>query len=279
MSAKLQLLVVLLVATVTVKAETVRLEDERLTFTLPPGWVAIPEQEMAQRNGELQQSLGKPYTVKFKYGYQKQGADWFSYPYMLIKPETSERMPESELRKLPTNDLSPAKNKEQELAPGRFDNLSLGKLSYDPSTQKIWQESKATVDGREVCALLMVEPTEKGVTAFMFYATGDQYADLKPVFLQTALSVTPDREIAYRTEAVASDAHGISGWVLPIIVLCWLVPGIIASKRNHPKKISIWFLSISLGWTGIGWISAMIWACWRIPTRKPPTDLEPLTLD
>jgi len=54
------------------------------------------------------------------------GADWLSYPYMLVKPETTERMPESELRKLPTNDLSPAKNKEQELAPGRFDNLSLG---------------------------------------------------------------------------------------------------------------------------------------------------------
>ena len=95
--------------------------------------------------------------------------------------------------------------------------------------------------------------------------------------------VTPDPEIAYRTEAVVSDAKGISAGLhlagFAFMILCWLLPGIIASKRSHPKKIPIWFLTVFLGWTGIGCIPAMIRACWRIPKPKPPTDLEPLSLD
>jgi hypothetical protein len=124
----------------------------------------------------------------------------------------------------------------------------------------------------------MMEPTEKGATAFYFYATADQYAELKPVFLQTALSVTPDPEIAYRThpEDIIAGLQLRDFW---LILVCWLLPGIIADRRKHPKRKPIWFLTVFLGWTGIGWIPAMIWACWRIPKPKPPTDLEPLSLD
>jgi T4 superinfection immunity protein len=279
-STKLQLLVVLLIAAITAKGETVRLEDERLTFTLPPAWVAIPQREVAQRKAEVQQSLAKPYTLNFKYGYQKQAADWFSYPYILIKQPAAERIPESKLRELPTIDLSPAENKMRELAPRLLQNLSIGKFSYDPITQKIWSESKVTLaDGTEVRGLAMMEPTEKGVTAFYFYATADQYAELRPVFLQTALSVTPDPEIAYRSHAEDIIAGLHPARYFWLIILCWLLPGIIANKRNHPKQIPIWYLTVFLGWTGIGWIPAMIWACRRIPEPKPPTDLEPLKLD
>jgi hypothetical protein len=260
----------------------VRLEDEKLTFTLPPGWVAIPGQTMVLGNADLQKNLSKPYSINFKYGYQIDGAEWFSYPYILVKQEADTKIPESKLRELPTIDLSPAKNKVRELAPKGFENLSLGKFAYDPETQKIWSESTSTLaGGKEVRGLLMMVPTEKGITGFYFYATAEQYADLKAVFLQTALSVTPDPEIAYHSAAVlaGNDANSPASWILAVMILSWLVPGIIASYRNHPKRVTIWFLSIFLGWTVVVWAAAMIWACWRIPKPKPPTDLEPLTLD
>jgi hypothetical protein len=280
-SAKLQFLVVLCFTGITAKGTVVRLEEEKLTFMLPPGWVAIPEQTMAQKNTELQRNLSKPYPINFKYGYQIDGADWFSYPYILVKQVADARIPESKLRKLLTIDLSPAENKVRELAPKIFGNISLGRFAYDPNTQKIWSASTSTVaGGEEVRALAMMVPTERGITAFYFYATAEQYADLKPVFLQTALSVTPDPEIAYHRGAVLTeDKTNSAPWVFPIMILCWLVPGIIATNRNHPKRIPIWLLTIILGWTGIGWVAAMIWACWRIPKAKPATDLEPLTLD
>ena len=54
--AKLPLLVFLLIATKNAKGGTVRLEDERLTFTLPPGWVPIPEQEIAKKAAEVRET-------------------------------------------------------------------------------------------------------------------------------------------------------------------------------------------------------------------------------
>jgi len=280
-SAKLQFLVVLCFTGITAKGSIVRLEEEKLTFMLPPGWVAIPEQMVAQKNAELQRNLSKPYPINFKYGYQIDGGDWFSYPYILVKQEADTRIPESKLHELLTIDLSPAKNKVRELAPKIFGNVSLGRFAYDPNTQKIWSESTSTLaGGEEVRGLRMMVPTEKGITGFYFYATAEQYAYLKPVFRQTALSVAPDPEIAYQPEAIlTADKTNTAPWVFPIMVLCWLVPGIIASYRNHPKRIPIWFLTIILGGTGIGWVVAMILACWRIPKPKQPTDLEPLTLD
>jgi hypothetical protein len=83
-SAKLQWLVVLCIIAINANGDTVRLEDEKLTFTLPPGWVAIPARVLAQHIADTQKTLTKPYPVYIKYGYQKQGADWFSYPYLLI---------------------------------------------------------------------------------------------------------------------------------------------------------------------------------------------------
>jgi hypothetical protein len=98
-------------------------------------------------------------------------------------------------------------------------------------------------------------------------------------------SVTNDHSALTEDEVniLADHTEGLHAFLelltFPLMVLWWLLPGIIASKRNHPRKIAIWYLTGFLGWTGIGWIPAMIWACWRIPKPKPATDLEPLEPD
>jgi hypothetical protein len=122
-----------------------------------------------------------------------------------------------------------------------FDNISLGKPAYDPNTQRIWSELEGTLaGGTKFRGVTMWELTQEGVTSFSFYATADEYANLKPVFLQTALSVTPDPEIAYRMEAVVTE-HKIDAatWIFLLMFLCWPVPAIIAASRNHPKKVPI----------------------------------------
>lgn len=40
----------------------------------------------------------------------------------------------------------------------------------------------------------------------------------------------------------------------------YLLPGIFASARGHPHRLFIWLVTLFLGWTGIGWIVAMIWS-------------------
>jgi hypothetical protein len=47
---------------------------------------------------------------------------------------------------------------------------------------------------------------------------------------------------------------------LAAAVAVYLLPGIIASHRNHHQKVAIWVLNIFGGWTGFGWVGALVWA-------------------
>lgn len=45
------------------------------------------------------------------------------------------------------------------------------------------------------------------------------------------------------------------------IVFClYMLPWLIALMRKHPSGGAIFFLTLLLGWTGIGWIIALIWS-------------------
>ncbi len=46
--------------------------------------------------------------------------------------------------------------------------------------------------------------------------------------------------------------------VLSLIVT--FIPGVIATMRGHESQLAIWLVCFLLGWTGIGWIVALIWS-------------------
>ncbi|UVT19883.1 MAG: superinfection immunity protein [Nitrospira sp.] len=43
-------------------------------------------------------------------------------------------------------------------------------------------------------------------------------------------------------------------------LIVYFIPSIVAAVRMHDNWIAICALNFILGWTGIGWISALIWA-------------------
>ncbi len=43
-------------------------------------------------------------------------------------------------------------------------------------------------------------------------------------------------------------------------VALYFLPGMVASARRHHNAGAIWILNVLLGWTGLGWIAALIWA-------------------
>lgn len=45
-----------------------------------------------------------------------------------------------------------------------------------------------------------------------------------------------------------------------LVVLIALLPTLIAFRRKHEHRIGITFLNLLAGWTGIGWIVALVWA-------------------
>ena len=53
----------------------------------------------------------------------------------------------------------------------------------------------------------------------------------------------------------------IAGFLLLVVAfVAYFLPTFIASKRNHPSGNGIGLLNIFLGWTGIGWLAALIWS-------------------
>jgi hypothetical protein len=52
------------------------------------------------------------------------------------------------------------------------------------------------------------------------------------------------------------------------LVFIWLLPGIIASKRQHPSAAAIWMITIFLGWSFFGWLAALVWAASAIERRE-----------
>lgn len=56
--------------------------------------------------------------------------------------------------------------------------------------------------------------------------------------------------------------------ILLAFILFWLPP-IVAKIRNHPNRRAIFVLNLFLGWTGFGWIGAMVWAMTSVPKPEP----------
>jgi hypothetical protein len=52
----------------------------------------------------------------------------------------------------------------------------------------------------------------------------------------------------------------MSGILILIALALYLVPSIVATKRQHRNQTAIFLVNILLGWTFIGWVAALVWA-------------------
>ena len=54
------------------------------------------------------------------------------------------------------------------------------------------------------------------------------------------------------------------GQILVLILVVggiYFLPATIADCKGHPHAGGIWVINFFLGWTGLGWIIALAWAC------------------
>ncbi len=51
---------------------------------------------------------------------------------------------------------------------------------------------------------------------------------------------------------------GIIGFILSLAL--YFLPTIIAIARHHRNLLAIILINVFLGWTGVGWLVALIWA-------------------
>jgi len=51
------------------------------------------------------------------------------------------------------------------------------------------------------------------------------------------------------------------GLIETAMLAAYFIPAIVASTRKHHNAVAIGVLNLFLGWTILGWIGALIWAC------------------
>lgn len=49
--------------------------------------------------------------------------------------------------------------------------------------------------------------------------------------------------------------------IIALIVCAYLLPTLIAASRGHHNLLAIGMLNLLLGWSVLGWIVALVWAC------------------
>ena len=58
-----------------------------------------------------------------------------------------------------------------------------------------------------------------------------------------------------------SNSSPVVAWlVMALLWVVYFIPAAVAFLRAHRSKVAILTLNILLGWTGIGWIVALVWS-------------------
>jgi hypothetical protein len=58
------------------------------------------------------------------------------------------------------------------------------------------------------------------------------------------------------------------------LLLTYFLPTIVAINRHHRNRMAIVMLNFLLGWTLIGWVAAMVWACTADVAPQEPLPWE-----
>jgi hypothetical protein len=71
--------------------------------------------------------------------------------------------------------------------------------------------------------------------------------------------------------------EGLAVLVMLIAALFYFVPAIVAGTREHHQTFAIVILNIVGGWTLVGWVVALVWACTEVKPRViTPAPFVPL---
>lgn len=69
---------------------------------------------------------------------------------------------------------------------------------------------------------------------------------------------------AYTEHSHEAAVYLVSAGLFGVLWLGFL-PTCIAIDRGHPNRVPILLVNLFVGWSGIGWVVALVWACTAIP--------------
>jgi hypothetical protein len=66
---------------------------------------------------------------------------------------------------------------------------------------------------------------------------------------------------------------------LIVLLAIYFIPAFVACRRKHRQRLAIVWLNILAGWTVLGWVGGIVWACTTDvePQLPPPPPLPRVT--
>jgi hypothetical protein len=62
--------------------------------------------------------------------------------------------------------------------------------------------------------------------------------------------------------------------IISLSLAVYFIPAIVALERLHHNRGAIFVLNLFLGWTLLGWVVALVWACMNPATAAAPLPTE-----
>jgi hypothetical protein len=79
--------------------------------------------------------------------------------------------------------------------------------------------------------------------------------------MAVATPLTPQQTATPLTSKYPSGLGLLLIWTLAVISLLYFLPLAIAFSRGHKDTGAIFVVDLFLGWTLVGWVVALVWAC------------------
>lgn len=176
-------------------------------ITVPPGWRAIPPQEINRLNERARGSSPSGNPQNFEYGFQPEDRDrWFAFPYVLIRRNTSGRWGEKEIANV-DKDFAEATQKYLTKMSDRISDAASAKGDYDPASNIVWSRFDVTLTGvGPVAGLSAIKLTSNGYLQVTGYDRAADFENSAGTFREIAESLALDPTLSYSPATASAPA-------------------------------------------------------------------------
>jgi hypothetical protein len=186
--------------------------DEGVTLHLPDNWTEIPKEQLDEMTRLITANLGVA-APKYDFGFQLEGTEYFSYPYMIVTINNTGRINESELSNIKRieKELGRAFDSAEQELDSLVENVNMGEQVYDEDGKRLISKAKTDVAGvGSVFMVLDLQLTGRGYIQFMLYCEESQYDKYDEIFshIINGVEITGD---ALYSGAGASKTGTVSG--------------------------------------------------------------------
>ena len=186
--------------TVSHSYAAVAVQKESFTITLPDGWIEIPQDVLTAMYEELKKQAPNAKIPKYDYGFQLASSqNWMEYPYILVQVNKASRIPEHQLKSLPTIDLNEKIKDQAANMKSLMSSASFGKMQYDEAAHVVWitMQSDVVNVGR-IQGISGLIPTETGYVQIHAYSTESNFQSYLPAFRQIITTTTINPSLVYK---------------------------------------------------------------------------------